>query len=89
MADRMGMDTLVHNLERLCREHKAMQILLSEHDDKWRSDVLQAVRKNAIQNAVHTQFREVNESLQFGHTAMTVVDLLAQVVDKSSVSWEA
>ena len=86
MADRMDMDTLVHNLECLCREHRAMQRILSECLENWKPEVFHAVRSTLIHNAVHNQFREVHESLESGQRAMHVVSLLAQTVDQSLLS---
>jgi hypothetical protein len=88
MADKMGMEALVHNLECLCREHKAMQVILSEHDDKWKPDVFHAMRSNGIHDAVHTQFREALESLEAGRPAMHVVSILAHSVDQSLLTSE-
>lgn len=88
MADKTDMEALVHNLGCLCREHKAMQVILSEHTEKWKPDVFHAMRSNGIHDAVHTQFREALESLESGRPAMHVVALLAHSVDQSLLTTE-
>jgi hypothetical protein len=83
MADKTGMEALVDSLLCLCREHKAMQVILSEHDENWKRDVFHGIRSNGIHNAVDTRFREALDSFQSGRPAMHVVSLLAQAVDRS------
>jgi hypothetical protein len=89
MADKMGRVHLVDTLQRLCLEHRAMQLLLEEGDGIWIGEVGRIVGKSSPQHDAQTRFRAAYESLRSDPPADAFFQQLAAAVQAYLVLTEA
>jgi hypothetical protein len=85
MADNTGKETLISVLECICREHRAMCLLLREENPSWRSRVRRLSDSQPNRDAVHNRFREVIDSQQSSPDNVINIDLLIVALNNTVV----
>jgi hypothetical protein len=85
MADKTDMGKILPILERLCMEHRVMRTLLSEDRGVWTATAVQMTKQAKHIDAIRTQFRELNESLQSDQPDAELVQKLLEALNKSRI----
>lgn len=82
MECRTDIADLLSNLERLCRECRAMRLLLEEDNQRWRADVRRLSSSRNVTRDVEGQFREVRANLQWSEFDSAAIRRLIAVVQE-------
>lgn len=80
MAGRTGNEILLSTLEQLCREHRAMQLLLEESIERWRVSVRHLSSSHKQAQEIAEQFRVISASLQSPESDEQVIQRIVATI---------